>query len=123
MSKKPSPTTKPLEQPMQQPMRPTVLTITGDATPEDVLALRDAPVSREFLIYLNHELRSPLQVVVGFAELLAISKLGEPEQGYALEVLAAARRLMRLADALTANLPNDASSSSHLRLQPPDERR
>jgi signal transduction histidine kinase len=126
MSKKPPPTptvTDPPTDLLEELMRPTALTTTGDATPEDVLALREAPVSREFLIYLNHELRSPLQVVVGFAELLAVAKLNEPEQTYALEVVTAARRLMRLADTLTANLPDDSSSHHHLRLLLPDDRR
>jgi signal transduction histidine kinase len=66
---------------MTKPSRPELSRhLSTEATPEDVLAMRDAPVSREFLVFLNHELRSPLQVIIGFSELLALGNLEETDR-------------------------------------------
>jgi signal transduction histidine kinase/CheY-like chemotaxis protein len=51
----------------------------------------------EFLSRMSHELRTPMNAILGFAQLLDMSrKLPQPEQSYVHEVLQAGRHLLNL---------------------------
>ncbi|HUY89339.1 MAG TPA: response regulator [Pirellulales bacterium] len=60
--------------------------------------LKAGVVPRTFIDHLNHEIRSPLTVVVGMAELLSLSSLSEEQRQYLATLRQATDSILRLMD-------------------------
>jgi signal transduction histidine kinase/DNA-binding response OmpR family regulator len=73
--------------------------IEADAeVPADPLALTDDVPTSDFVERLGHELRSPLNTIIGFGELLDLGSATAEQREWVAMVLAAARRLGQILD-------------------------
>jgi PAS domain S-box-containing protein len=81
---------------------------------EAVAQLRQADAAKtRFLSRVNHELRTPLTAIMGFSELLALSRLDADQSEYTGLIRGAAADLMRLIDDVLDIEGIEAGSSTH----------
>lgn len=66
---------------------------------------------------LNHEIRTPLTILVGHAEMLADLDLGDQAAHSVRAISAAAARLAKVADALSRTADSDGIEAESLRLR------
>lgn len=73
-----------------------ILARTAELEEARVRAEANTKAKSEFLSVMSHEMRSPLNVIVGFSELLEQRRLEEPEGGYVRNLRFSALQLLNL---------------------------
>ena len=92
-----------------------ILARTAELEEARVRAEANTKAKSEFLSVMSHEMRSPLNVIVGFSELLEQRGLEEPEGGYVRNLRFSALQLLNLISDILDLSAIEAVSYTHLR--------
>lgn len=75
---------------------------------------RALDAKNEFLSRASHELRTPMNHILGFSQLLEVEPLGEDQKNHVRQILVSGRRLLRLIDRILAVSTSDSEDTRFL---------